>query len=561
MSKKPILIGLSAMIAASFAVSASAQEEAVVFEEIVVTASKRAQTLQSLPIAVSVVSAEEIEKAKIMDVKDLQFIVPSLRVTQLQTSGNTNFVIRGFGNGANNAGIEPSVGVFIDGVYRSRSASALSDLPNLERIEVLRGPQSTLFGKNASAGVISIITAKPDLDAYSGSASLTVGDYSEVIVKGDITGPLSDTFAFSLSGTSGQRDGYYTNLDDGTKYNEHNRWGIRGQLLWQPTDNLEFRFIADHDELDEICCGVSNIQDGPTGNIIRLIGGQILPEDPFARAQYYDFNPTNDVENDGVSLQLDYDFSTMTFTSITAFREQSRFDNSDVDYTSAKMINPNSNNVELETFTQEFRLASSGQGAFDWMIGGYYFDEEVNVDNVISYDTDFRPYANVLTNILTGAGPLDFPSPIDAIEGGLMLPPGTFFGAGQGNVEFAGADNQAFSVFANVDIPLGDRTTLTLGASYIDDEKDTFVNMTNTDVFSGLDLEAVGGGLIAQGVFAQVFPVAFAQAYQAAIDQGADDATATAIATATATAIATATATQTGQALAPLQCGPENPGS
>ncbi len=127
-------------------------------EEVIVTAAKRQQTLQEIPIAVSVVSAETIEQAQVLDIKDLQTLVPSLRVTQLQGSAQTNFIIRGFGNGANNAGIEPSVGVFIDGVYRSRVGSALADLPKLERIEVLRGPQSTLFGKNASAGVISVTT-------------------------------------------------------------------------------------------------------------------------------------------------------------------------------------------------------------------------------------------------------------------------------------------------------------------------------------------------------------------------------------------------------------------
>jgi outer membrane receptor protein involved in Fe transport len=133
-----------------------------VIEEIYVTATKRQQTLQEVPVAVSVTNSETIEKAQILDILDLQSVVPSLRITQLQSSANTNFIIRGFGNGANNAGIEPSVGVFIDGVYRSRSAGAISDLPNLERVEVLRGPQSTLFGKNASAGIISVVTAKPD---------------------------------------------------------------------------------------------------------------------------------------------------------------------------------------------------------------------------------------------------------------------------------------------------------------------------------------------------------------------------------------------------------------
>ena len=192
-------------------------------EEIIVTASKRVQTLQEVPIAVSVVTADMMEKAQINDILELQSIVPSLRVVQLQNSGQTNFLIRGFGNGANNPGIEPSVGVFIDGVYRSRSASALADLPYLERIEVLRGPQSTLFGKNASAGVISVITAAPNMDGLGGSATVTYGNYNQVIVKGSIDGPLSDTFGFSLGATVNQRDGYFDNLESGNDINARDR--------------------------------------------------------------------------------------------------------------------------------------------------------------------------------------------------------------------------------------------------------------------------------------------------------------------------------------------------
>jgi len=495
------LLALASGFAATKA-SAQAQDDASrgYIEEITVTASKRAQTLQEVPIAVSVVTGEVLEKAQIQDIKDLQSLVPSLRITQLQTTGNTNFIIRGFGNGANNAGIEPSVGVFIDGVYRSRSASALADLPNLERIEVLRGPQSTLFGKNASAGVISVITAKPDLDAYSGSASVTVGDFSQLVVKGDVTGPLSDTVAFSLSGNVNQRDGYFINLEDGVEYNEHERWGVRGQLLFQPNDNLELRFIADHEEMDEVCCGVSNLVDGPTGGLIRLIGGQILPEDPFARAQFYDFNPVNDIENNGFSLQVDYDFETMTLTSITALRDQSRIENSDVDFTSARLINPNSTDTELDTFTQELRLTSSGDGAVDWMIGGFYFDEEVEIANVLSYGQDFRAYADLLTIVASGGTPGVDPSPLPGLEFALGLPPGTFFATGQGRVEFAGQDNQAFSVFGTVDWHMTDRVTLTVGANYTEDEKDAFFNETNTDVFSSLDFVPIGFALIFQGL-------------------------------------------------------------
>ena len=225
-------------------------------EEITVTATKRESTLQEVPVAVSVTDAQTIQQAQVLDILDLQTLVPSLRVTQLQSSGNTNFVIRGFGNGANNVGIEPSVGVFIDGVYRSRSAAAISDLTNIERVEVLRGPQSTLFGKNASAGVISVITALPD-EELSGSLEAYAGNYGLVGLKGNVSMPISDIAGFGLSVGSNQRDGYFDNLVNGTEINERDRWNVRAQLSITPQDNVSVRVIADYDELDEICCGTN----------------------------------------------------------------------------------------------------------------------------------------------------------------------------------------------------------------------------------------------------------------------------------------------------------------
>jgi iron complex outermembrane receptor protein len=297
------LRGILAIIAVALVAPAMAQD---FLEEIVVTASKRSTTLQDTPIAVTVVSAADLKETQVQDIKDLQFMVPSLRVTQLQSSGNTNFLIRGFGNGANNAGIEPSVGVFIDGVYRSRTASAMADLPNLERIEVLRGPQSTLFGKNASAGVISVVTAKPSFDETTGSASVTVGEYSQIIVKGDINGPLSDNVAFGLSASSNQRDGYYDNLAGGDALGEVNRVGVRGQLLFAPSDDFELRLITDWDDFDEACCGVANLFDGLTGGLVRAVGGNLVPNSPFAYEGYYDFTPVNKFETSGTSIQIDY---------------------------------------------------------------------------------------------------------------------------------------------------------------------------------------------------------------------------------------------------------------
>jgi outer membrane receptor protein involved in Fe transport len=532
--------GFLGIVAASLVAPAIAQQEEPVFmEEIVVTSTKRETTLQAVPVAVSVIQAEELKQSQVLDVKDLQFLVPSLRVTQLQSSGNTNFVIRGFGNGANNAGIEPSVGVFIDGVYRSRSASALNDLPNVQRIEVLRGPQSTLFGKNASAGVISVVTAKPSLDETTGSAELTVGDYGQFIVKGDVNGPLSDTVGFSLSGSVNQRDGYYDNLAGGDELGELDRWGVRGQLLFLPSDSLEIRFIGDYEEIDEACCGVANLFNGPTGAVVQAIGGNLVPNAPFAYDGYYDFTPVNEFESGGISMQIDYDINdTTTLTSITSYRTLDRFENGDVDFTSAQLIDPATGNltdVQIDTFTQELRLTGSTDH-MGWMVGGYYFDEEIEQDTGLIYGAGFRPYADILTTVLSGGIPGVDPSPLTGLEAALgappfNIPPGTFFAAGTGLTEVASMDNQAFSLFAQTDIDLGDRATLTLGVNYTEDDKDVTFDSTSTDVFSALDLIQIGGGLIFQTVFDQ------------AIAGGADPATAAAIATGAA------------QAGAPVDCG------
>ena len=496
-------------------VFAQQQSDVEIFEEILVTATKREQTLQEVPVAVSVISADVMNDAQVLDIKDLQFLVPSLRVSQLQTAANATFLIRGFGNGANNAGVEPSVGVFIDGVYRSRSAASLADFPNLERIEVIKGPQSTLFGKNASAGVINVVTAKPSLDGYAGSASFTYGDYDQIIVKGDVSGPLSDTFGWSLSGSYNQRDGYFTNLETGTDFNELNRWGVRGQLLWAPSDNFEARLIADMDEIDEICCGVANLVDGVSGFGIRSpgVGGDYLSEQPFSYEGIFNFDAVNEIENSGVSLQLDWDLNdAVTLTSITASRSLERFDNSDSDFTTGALISETAANLTdttLDTFTQEFRLSGSTDN-MDWLVGAFYFDEDVEQNSGVLFDTGIRPYADTMTKLLNAETPQDFidalnpavPSPLSALEAALSLPPGTFFAAGQGTLEAATMSNQALSLFAQVDFSLGDRSTVTLGVNYTEDEKDVTLNTLNDNVFSTLDLVDIGGQLIAQQVLA-----------------------------------------------------------
>ena len=445
---------------AAAAIAMAVQLEAhAVLEEVMVTATKRQQTLQEIPIAVSVVTAEAIEQSQVLDIKDLQTLVPSLRVTQLQGSAQTNFIIRGFGNGANNPGIEPSVGVFVDGVYRSRVGSALADLPKVERIEVLRGPQSTLFGKNASAGVINVVTAKPDLVGYSGSVGATVGNYNQTIIRGDVTGPLSDNFAFSLFGSMNERDGYFENLTTGTDFNELNRWNFRGQLLWAPSDRGEVRLIVDAEEIDEVCCGVANLVDGPTGGIVRALGGDVVGDAPFAYSNYQDFDPKNEIETRGASLHIEYDFDSFSLTSISAFRTLDQFQSGDVDFTSARLVSAemaDARDTEIDTFTQEIRLTSTSDGSLQWMVGAFYFNEEVTNDENFGLGPDFRPYVDVLLASLGAPGALG------QIEQFLGLPGGFIYADGTGNQsETYTLDDETLSLFAQADYDLTDALTLT----------------------------------------------------------------------------------------------------
>jgi len=457
---------------------------------IIVTASKRETTLQETPIAVSVTTAETIEQAQIRDLLDLQTVVPSLRVNQLQSSANTNFIIRGFGNGANNVGIEPSVGVFIDGVYRSRSAAQIGDLPNIQRVEVLRGPQSTLFGKNASAGVISIITQKPQFD-FGGSAELGYGNYNAIIAKASVTGPLTDTIAFSLAGNINKRDGYARDVNLNIDVNERDRWGVRGQLLFEPSNDLSVRLIADYDKIDENCCVAGNLAAGPTDPIVNaLAGGQGISGAPFSFTVRNNFPSSNDIKNYGVSGQIDYELGALTLTSITAYREVRIETNQDSDFTSADLVGENRQNTGIDTFTQELRIASDFDGPINFLLGGYYFKENIDFRNQLFFGADIRAFIDAQVGAASGGG-----LSVAILEGALGAADGVDYTGvigeqGRGIVEAFGYSNEAFSIFGQVDFAVTDRLTLTGGFNYTDDSKRFNSNVVSTDIFSSLDFDA-----------------------------------------------------------------------
>ena len=466
---------------------------------IVVTATKREQTLQEVPVAVTVTTGEAIEREQIRDLKDLQTIVPSLRVNQLQSSTNTNFIIRGFGNGANNAGIEPSVGVFVDGVYRSRSASQINDLPNVSRIEVLRGPQSTLFGKNASAGIISIVTAEPSF-TMGGSAELSYGNYNALVAKAYLTGPVTDNIAMSIAGGINMRDGYIDDLGNSSTTNERDRGFLRGQALFDNGENFKFRLIADWSTLNENCCGVVNVQPSSFTQAIQAIGGQVnTPANAFADKVYNNFPSVNDVENRGISGQFDYDLNdNLTLTSITAYRETRGNFAQDVDFTSADLLQ-RYNDQSFDTFTQEVRVSG------DWdrlagLIGLFYFDETVREDQTVAYGDDFRPFANVLTNQLLGRSLTGAEGLLGQLAGNPAQYIGTFFAPGTVETGSFSLKNDALSIFAQLDFEIVDGLTLTLGGNYTMDNKTGATNYQSSGVFSNLDLVELGRrAIIAQG--------------------------------------------------------------
>ena len=469
-------------------------------QDIIVTATKRELTLLDTPVAVSVTSAQTIEQAQIRDLNDLQSVVPSLRVAQLQSSANTNFIIRGFGNGANNAGIEPSVGVFVDGVYRSRTAAQISDLPNVARIEVLRGPQSTLFGKNASAGVISIVTREPSFEP-EGSVEISYGNYNAVVGKAYLSGPISDSLAVSVAAGLNMRDGYAEDPASGVDTNDRNRMFGRGQLLFDNGSDLSVRLIADYDRIDENCCGVVNLQSSAATAAILALGGQVSdPNDPYADVVYNNFPSTNDIENYGFSGQIDYELDAVTLTSITAYRETRGDFRQDVDFTSADLLRRD-NAQQLDTFTQELRVAGEF-GPVSALLGAFFFDESVVETQDVTRGDNFRTFADLsIGGNGSGAAVRNLEGTIGTLYGNPAQFIGQFFVPGVAETGSFALDNQAISIFGQFDIEVTNGLVLTLGGNYTMDEKQSVTDYQSTDVFSNIDLVDAGRRAItAQGI-------------------------------------------------------------
>src|SRR5688572_6177366 len=375
--------------------------------DIIVTATRRNEALSDVPLAVSAVTAETLQNSGASDIRQLTQVSPSLLVSSTSSEAGAGVArIRGIGTVGDNPGLESSVAVFIDGVYRSRTSVGLTELGAIDRIEVLRGPQGTLFGRNASAGLISIITAKPRFKTEVGG-ELTVGNYDLRRAEAYVTGGLSDTIAARIDGIWMKRDGFLEDVISGRDVNDRDRWLVRGQLLFEPSSDLSIRIIGDYSKRNEECCAAPYLpafdftaageQPSSIAAIQRALGA-IINDDPFERDVSITpgRNYASDVKDYGLSGEIVYDLGGAELTSITAYRYNKYTRGQDADFNNLDILyrddDGNSFN-RFKTFTQELRLQGEALGGnLDWLVGGYFANEKLRLDDNLALGNDADIY-------------------------------------------------------------------------------------------------------------------------------------------------------------------------
>ena len=498
-------------------------------EDIVVTAQGRSEVLADVPIAVSAVSAESLERTGATDIRQLNQVAPSLLVSSTGSEANGSARIRGIGTVGDNPGLESSVATFIDGVYRSRSGIGLNELGEVDRIEVLRGPQGTLFGRNASAGLLNIVTKAPSF-TFGGKAEASYGNYNFWRGQLGITGPLSETIAARLDGVYVRRDGFYKNVDASGKtvadINDRNRYFVRGQLLFQPDSALSIRLIGDYTHRDESCCAavyVGRLETfdptpgvpgdfavrtpgtggSPSGNRIVDVLTSLGWRDPGAADPYNRKIATNanrpytgTTVDWGVSGQIDYDFGGASLTSITAYRDYKSDGGGDVDYGNVDILyRADDGNAfrQFRTFTQEVRLKGSAlNDHLDWLVGGYYANESLTVRDNLKFGTQYGAFAACrlvatinanpvlrnptapgclsATGIAVLGGPTGLGAAFPIFQAGLNRL-STVNNVGDNNSNYFQKSTN-FAVFTHNIIKFTDALSLTVGARYTNENKD-----------------------------------------------------------------------------------------
>jgi len=471
--RKSILFLSAAAIAAIPQISHAQIDD----DEIIVTATKRATSVQDVPISVTVVNPAQLENQGVTSIKDLSSVASGFNIQSSQTeTQGTSIRIRGVGTTGNNIGLESAVGVFIDGVYQSRPGVALGELTDIEALELLRGPQGTLFGRNTSAGALNIRTKKPDFDGTSGFADFTYGNFDLINVKGAVNFTASDQLAFRVNGAYRQRDGFLeSSLDDDIESHDRDRFLIRGQALWEPSDVTSLRLIADYSEIDENCCAAVNLVASPLlGAGVNTLFPALGFEDGLEAQTFNDQGFTNGSDSFGISGELVHDFGNVEATLIGSYRDFSAF-STQQDFNASLQYSVPQLDDDIETITAELRFQGNAfDDRLDWLIGGYWADETIDEIFALELGADYSTSVS-----LANTGNPGFLSLFSAAGQGLL----------QAGAGLAPITHNIFSVT--------DKLDLTVGVRYNDDSKDgsfTQSSFNNDACVASLTLAGSLGG-------------------------------------------------------------------
>ncbi|MFM5915960.1 MAG: TonB-dependent receptor [Novosphingobium sp.] len=357
--------------------------------EIVVTARHKAESSQAVPVAISVVGGDHIDNTGSFNVGRLQQLTPTLSFYS-SNPRNTSVNVRGFGSplGLTNDGIDQGVGIYVDDVYYSRVASSTFDFLDVKQIEVLRGPQGTLYGKNTTAGAINITSRQPTFQP-EGRFELSLGNYGFVQAKGAVSGPVTDTLALRLAVSATRRDGTIRNITTGALNNNLGNIGLRGQALWRPTSNLEVSLAGDYNHQNITCCATVYVGYVPTQKAanrqypaISAVQGYSVPlaaQDPANRLTDVDGTLRAKQSIGGASLRAKLDLGSGTLTSITAWRFWNWDPSNDRDFTALPITTVSQNPSKQNQFTQELRF-NHQSAALDFQLGTFFYTQTVNTN-------------------------------------------------------------------------------------------------------------------------------------------------------------------------------------
>ena len=441
-----------ALFLSVYASSPLAQTNAL--EEVVVTATKRAQSLQDVPMAVNAFNADTIETAGINDAGDLAILTPALNINVNTNPFAARMVIRGVGTAQTDPALEPSVGLFIDGIYLGRTGLGMSDLTDIERIEVLQGPQGTLYGKNTNAGAISVITKKPSFEKSEGYIEASVGNYSMNKLTASISGPLTQNLAYRLSGNINQRDGYYDN-SAGVDFNDADDWNIQGKLQWEPTESLSILLSGSRVERDTTCCGADAVQDESVNNELAAQGLSPDSNDP------YDYNVQSNADNrfamesDLLSMTIDYDTGWGAIKSITAWNDYSYRVDQDPDRSELDILTLSNDKYSGDSFSQELRFTASPNDNVDYMLGVFYLEQNTKRGGD-------EPFVFIGDDIITIGSQQDLPFPLPF---NFLVQPGDSLTIDMDQ------DAETIAFFGQGTWHIGDQWHITGGLRWSDEEK------------------------------------------------------------------------------------------